>query len=124
MVSRLMPVQVATRSVAQLPAIIGVRRHERLVPGADQFLRHPGGRPLWNVSSTATGGGVAEMLHVLRGYAEDLSIPVQWRVITGDAEFFVITKRIHNQIHGEAAGGPLTEADADHYERMLAANAT
>jgi trehalose synthase len=36
----------------------------------------------------------------------------------------VITKRIHNQIHGETAGGPLTEADAEHYERMLAANAT
>jgi trehalose synthase len=44
-------------------------------------------------------------------------------VITGDAEFFVITKRIHNQIHGETAGGPLTAADADHYARMLAANA-
>ena len=44
-------------------------------------------------------------------------------VITGDAEFFVITKRLHNQIHGEAAGGPLTAADAGHYARMLAANA-
>ena len=31
-------------------------------------------------------------------------------MITGDAEFFVITKRLHNQIHGEAAGGPLSEA--------------
>ncbi|MGC1284964.1 MAG: glycosyltransferase [Streptosporangiaceae bacterium] len=123
MVSLVEPVQVERRSVAQLQPIIGVQRHERLVQVADQFRQHLGGRTIWNVSSTATGGGVAEMLHVLLGYAEDLAIPVQWRVITGDAEFFVITKRIHNQIHGETAGGPLTGADADHYARMLAANA-
>ena len=123
MVSLVEPVQVERRSVAQLQPTIGVQRHERLVQVAGQFRQHLGGRTIWNVSSTATGGGVAEMLHVLLGYAEDLAIPVQWRVITGDAEFFVITKRIHNQIHGETAGGPLTGADADHYARMLAANA-
>jgi trehalose synthase len=44
-------------------------------------------------------------------------------VIAGDAEFFALTKRLHNQIHGEIAVGPLTRADGDHYSRMLAANA-
>jgi trehalose synthase len=63
------------------------------------------------------------MLHVLVGYARDLAIPIHWRVITGDAEFFMITKRLHNQIHGAAAGGPLSGADAGHYARMLTANA-
>jgi trehalose synthase len=124
MVSLAESVEVERRSVAQLQPIIGTERQERLYQAADQFQQHLGGRTIWNISSTATGGGVAEMLHVLIGYAKDLGIPVQWKVITGDAEFFVITKRIHNQIHGETAGGPLTEADADHYERMLAANAT
>ncbi|MGE5291235.1 MAG: hypothetical protein ACM3ML_29355, partial [Micromonosporaceae bacterium] len=63
------------------------------------------------------------MLQVLVGYVQGLDIPIRWRVITGDAEFFMITKRLHNQIHGEVAGGPLSGADAGHYARMLAANA-
>jgi trehalose synthase len=123
MVSLVEPVQVQPRSVAQLEPIIGPQRYDRLVRAADQFQQNLAGRTIWNVSSTAFGGGVAEMLHVLISYAENLGIPVRWKVITGDAEFFVITKRLHNQIHGEAAGGPLTGADADHYARMLAANA-
>jgi trehalose synthase len=122
MVSLVESVPVEQRSVAQLQPIIGEQRYGRLVRVADHFRQNLSGHTIWNVSSTANGGGVAEMLHVLIGYAEDLGIPVQWKVITGDAEFFVITKRIHNQIHGETAGGPLTAADAEHYERMLAAN--
>ena len=33
------------------------------------------GRTVWNVSSTAVGGGVAEMLQVLVGYVQDLRYP-------------------------------------------------
>ena len=123
MVSLVRSVAVARRPVAQLEPVIGGERHARLVRAADLFRQRLAGRTVWNVSSTAVGGGVAEMLHVLIGYAQGLDIPVRWRVITGDAEFFVITKRLHNQIHGEFAGGPLSRADADHYARMLAANA-
>src|SRR6202161_4924523 len=99
MVSLVEPVQVERRSVTQLQPIIGAQRDERLVQVADQFRQHLGGRTIWNVSSTATGGGVAEMLHVLLGYAEDLGIPVQWRGITRGGEVFVVNKRIHNTIH-------------------------
>jgi trehalose synthase len=114
---------VQRRSVGLLQPVIGAERHARLLEAGDQFQKRLAGRTIWNVSSTAVGGGVAEMLHVLLGYADDLGIPVRWKVITGDAEFFVITKRLHNQIHGETAGGPLSEADAAHYAQMLAANA-
>jgi trehalose synthase len=116
-------VEVAGHPVARLERVIGGERQARLVGAADQFRQRLAGRTVWNVSSTAVGGGVAEMLRVLVGYIQDLDIPVRWRVISGDAEFFVITKRLHNQIHGEAAGGPLGGAAADHYARMLAANA-
>ena len=116
-------VEVARRPVTQLRELIGGERYTRLAWAADQSRQRLAGRTIWNVSSTAVGGGVAEMLHVLIGYVQDLDIRVRWSVITGDAEFFVITKRLHNQIHGEEAGGPLSEAEADHYARMLAANA-
>jgi len=117
------PVQVARRPVEQLEPLIGPDRHAALVSAAGRFRRTLGGRTVWNISSTAVGGGVAEMLQVLLGYVTDLDIASRWLVITGDAEFFVITKRLHNKIHGQDAGGPLTAAEAGHYSRVLAANA-
>jgi trehalose synthase len=116
-------IDVPKRSVAQLERVIGPQRQAELVQAARQFRERLGSRTIWNVSSTAAGGGVAEMLQVLIGYAEDLDIPVRWGVITGDAEFFVITKRLHNQIHGDPAGGPLTGPETGHYGKILAANA-
>ncbi|HSR85462.1 MAG TPA: glycosyltransferase [Streptosporangiaceae bacterium] len=116
-------VDVPRRPVAQLETVIGNERHARLVAAGNGFRESLGDSTIWNVSSTAVGGGVAEMLHVLIGYTQDVDIPVRWGVITGDAEFFVMTKRLHNQIHGEWAGGPIGGADAGHYARMLAANA-
>jgi trehalose synthase len=117
------PVQVAPRPVYQLEHVIGEERRARFAAAADDFRRALAGRTVWNVSSTAVGGGVAEMLQVLLGYASDLKIASRWMVITGDAEFFVITKRLHNEVHGDSSGGLLTAGDAGHYARMLAANA-
>jgi trehalose synthase len=122
-VSLVESIQVAPRPVGQLEPVIGAEREARLVSAADEFRALLGGRTVWNISSTAVGGGVAEMLQVMLGYVRDLDVASRWMVIRGDAEFFVITKRLHNQIHGEEAGGPLTAADAGHYARMLAANA-
>ena len=116
-------VEVPRRPVSQLQSVIGASRYERLAQAADQLRPVLAGRTIWNVNSTAAGGGVAEMLQVLVGYIQDLDIPIGWLVITGDARFFAITKRLHNQIHGDPAGGPLDAAEADHYARMLAANA-
>jgi trehalose synthase len=116
-------VEVARRPAARLAQVIGTERHARLVGVADGFRERLGGRTIWNVSSTAVGGGVAEMLQVLVGYVQDLDIAIRWVVITGDAEFFAITKRLHNQLHGLAAGGPFSGAEAGHYAQILAANA-
>ncbi len=117
------PVQVTARPVAQLEHVIGAERQAQLVEAADQFRDALAGRTIWNVSSTAVGGGVAEMLQVLLGYASDLGVASRWMVIAGDAEFFVITKRLHNEVHGESSDGVLTAGEAGHYARMLAANA-
>jgi len=122
-VSLVTAVTVPPRPAALLEPIIGGPRYMELVRAADQVRQLLAGRTIWNINSTAIGGGVAEMLQVLVGYVSDLGIPIGWLVITGDAQFFAITKRLHNQIHGDLAGGPLGAAEAHHYTRMLTANA-
>src|SRR5437764_14356419 len=114
-VSLVKVVEVPRRPVSLLEPIVGGRRYLHLIETAGQVRRQLAGRTIWNVNSTATGGGVAEMLQVLVGYVSDLDIPIGWLVVSGDAEFFAITKRLHNQIHGDRTGGPLGAAEAHHY---------
>ncbi len=81
-------------------------------------------RTFWNVNSTAKGGGVAEMLRSLIGYTRGAGSDARWVVIGGDREFFAITKRLHNLLHGhDGDGGPLGEDERIVYERSCAANA-
>ena len=58
------------------------------------------GRVVWNVNSTARGGGVAEMLHTLVAYAAGAGVDIRWLVVGVDPEFFAVTKRVHNRLHG------------------------
>jgi trehalose synthase len=79
------------------------------------------GRTVWNVNSTAKGGGVAEMLTSLLPYARGAGVDTRWLVIGGDDQFFRITKRIHNRLHGSPGDGEgLGEEDRRHYEAVLA----
>jgi trehalose synthase len=81
-----------------------------------------GGRSVINVNSTAAGGGVAEMLHVLLGYIRGLGVDAQWLVIDGDAPFFEVTKRLHNHLYGSVGdGGSLSEAEHEIYRSVLRA---
>jgi trehalose synthase len=82
------------------------------------------GRVVWNINSTAAGGGVAELLHSLIAYARGGGVDSRWVVIEGGAEFFGVTKRIHNHLHGSAGdGGPLGEEERLIYERVTSRNA-
>jgi trehalose synthase len=82
------------------------------------------GRTFWNVNSTARGGGVAEMLRSLIGYTRGADIDARWVVVEGDDEFFAITKRLHNRLHGyRGDGGPLGDEERAVYERRCADNA-
>ncbi len=81
-------------------------------------------RVIWNVNSTAKGGGVVEMLRPLLGYCRGAGVDARWVVISGEPEFFAITKRLHNRLHGFAGdGGPLGAAEHQVYERTLVASA-
>jgi trehalose synthase len=59
-----------------------------------------GGRSIQMVNSTALGGGVAEMLNRIVPLIQELDLPIRWDVITGDDQFFAITKAFHNALHG------------------------
>jgi trehalose synthase len=78
------------------------------------------GRRLWHVNSTAAGGGVAEILRPLAGYQLGAGWDGGWLTIDGDEEFFSITKRLHNHLHGDDAGGPLGRPELLAYEHVLA----
>ncbi|SOC50521.1 trehalose synthase [Blastococcus aggregatus] len=82
------------------------------------------GRALWNVNSTARGGGVAEMVQSLLAYARGQGVDARWEVISGRPEFFTVTKRLHNFLHGAAGDGlALDDAAREVYEATTRANA-
>ena len=81
------------------------------------------GRVIWNVNSTAAGGGVAEMLRSLLAYARGAGVDARWMVMSGNPDFFTITKRIHNHLHDfEGDGGELGPAEHKLYEDAVREN--
>lgn len=83
------------------------------------------GRAIWHVSSTLRGGGVAEMLRSMLPYARGAGIDTRWVVLRERAEFFELTKRLHNNLHGDRGdGGPLGAKERGLYEETLAASAS
>jgi trehalose synthase len=122
-VAPLEQVFVAPQPIERFRALLG--------DGYDEFAAQAAvaselfaGRVIWNVNSTARGGGVAEMLRSHLAYVRALGIDVRWMVAGAGAEFFEVTKRIHNNLHGaEGDGGPLGEPERKTYEAGLAPDA-
>ena len=82
------------------------------------------GRVVWNVNSTARGGGVAELLGSLIPYDIAAGVDERWVVIEGSPDFFAITKKIHTLLHGVAPdGAELTADERSVYEETLLPNA-
>ncbi|GAA0808207.1 glycosyltransferase [Spirilliplanes yamanashiensis] len=122
--SLLRTVPAERRPIAALESVVGPERYTRLLAAAHALRPRLAGRTIWNVNSTAVGGGVAEMLQTLVGYGQDLGIVIRWVVISGDPAFFALTKGLHNALHGFAGSGPPAgPAEAAHYEQVLADNA-
>ena len=99
----------------------GLAQFERAIARGRELLA---GRVFWNLNSTAHGGGVAEMLRSLIGYARGVEIDARWVTIGGNEDFFRITKRLHNRLHGFAGdGGPLGDAERAIYEAVASEHA-
>jgi trehalose synthase len=117
-------IEVPVSALSRLEPLIGVERYRELRAAAAQASGLLEGLTVWNVSSTAAGGGVAEMLQVLVGYTLDANIDIRWLVMSGGPEFFAITKRIHNRLHGAAGdAGSLSANEKAHYADVTATNA-
>lgn len=116
-------VEVEPLPLERLGTLLAPERARRLVETGERARELLRGRTVWNVNATAQGGGVAEMLQSLVAYGRGAGVDTRWSVLRGDAEFFAVTKRLHNALHGSPGdGGPLGEAEREHYERVLAGN--
>src|SRR5919106_4168949 len=117
---RLTQVPVAVLKPERFKDVIASDRYEAFAAAIATARRQFEGRAVWSINSTARGGGVAEMLRSLLAYARGAGIDARWLVIPGAPEFFRITKRIHNNLHGDPGdGGDLGEAEAAIYEHTL-----
>jgi trehalose synthase len=122
--SRLQLEPVGAMDPHRFQSVLSDREYEALLDLITQAPRELRGRVIWNVNSTAKGGGVVELLRPLLGYSRGVGVDARWAVITAGPEFFAVTKRLHNRLHGFAGdGGPLGRHECHVYERELAANA-
>lgn len=112
-------VHVAPRDLSRYRSLIATERFDELISGAASARALLRTRAVWNINSTATGGGVAEMLRVIVGYATGAGIDARWLVMDGDSDFFKITKRIHNRLHGaQGDEGDLGPSETSHFQRI------
>jgi len=60
------------------------------------------GTVIQNINSTAVGGGVAEILNRMIPLLHDLGVDARWDLIKGGEQFFAVTKKFHNALHGKS----------------------
>ena len=74
-----------------------------------------------HINATPYGGGVAEILRSAIPLFRDLGLAADWKLITGDEQFFSVTKTIHNGLQG--GEGMLSTAQQSTYLEYSARNA-
>jgi trehalose synthase len=77
-------------------AIVGKSNLDELKTLARKFE----GKVVQIINSTYVGGGVAEILERMVPLLNQLGVDARWDVINGNEEFFEVTKKFHNALHG------------------------
>ena len=100
--------------------------YQGIVPDAilDELREHARtlrGARILQINATAYGGGVSELLRSAVPLLLDLGLKVDWKVISGSADFYRATKAIHNGLQGAAQG--LSSADRTAYVDCARENA-
>jgi trehalose synthase len=94
---------------------------EQTIDELKQLGKLLSGKVIENLNSTAVGGGVAEILNRMIPLMKELGVDARWEVIKGGADFFMVTKKFHNALHGQPE--EITEADfkvyRDHTDLLL-----
>ncbi len=122
-VRKIEDVPIGSRDLREFIAVYGEDKVNQAFERAAQLRALIGDRTVWNVNSTAVGGGVAEMLQSVLAFARGLEIDARWLVITGSPDFFQFTKRLHHALHGEAGdGSPIGPEQREVYEATLREN--
>ena len=116
-------VEISSMSPDRFQAVLAPERFAAFERGVEEARELLDGRAVWNVNSTARGGGVVELLESLVAYARGAGVDVRWIVIDGSPDFFTVTKRVHNRLHGAVGdGGELDEKARRIYERTAEQN--
>jgi trehalose synthase len=117
-------VQIPPKPLERFRPLLGAEGYAQIEAAAERARRELTGRAIWHVSSTMRGGGVAEILHSLLPYVRGAGIDTRWVVLREAEDFFAITKRLHNHLHGDPGdGGELGDEQRRIYERTLASGA-
>ena len=96
--------------------LIGSENVDRIREKARKFK----GLRMANFNSTYYGGGVAEMISSLTLLMNSLGLRTEWRVIQGTADFFSITKKMHNALQGGEID--LSSIKKEIYEQVIYEN--
>jgi trehalose synthase len=113
-------VEVAPQPLERFRGLLG-GKYEDVVNAAARARELFAGRVIWQVNSTGQGGGVAEMLRSHLAYVRASGVDTRWVVAGQGEEFFRVTKRLHNHLHGAPGdGGELGASERAAYEAGLA----
>ena len=100
------------------PTAASIEAYEKFTPGICAELHNQKeelkGYSIFHINSTANGGGIAELLRSQVPLERSLGIDSRWFAMTAPADFFRVTKKIHNLLQG-ARHDPLSEEDIRTY---------
>lgn len=106
-----------SRSIEAYDEVVERRRLQRL----RELAAALDGVRILHLNSTATGGGVAELLRSIVPLCADLGIDTDWFVMDATDDFFEVTKAIHNGLQGSES--PLTGEMRATYRAVAERNA-
>src|SRR6476469_6109934 len=79
-------VPVAPLALSRFEPVLLRQQWQAVASAAEHGRDMLRGRTVWNVNSTEFGGGVAELLRSLLGYARGAGVDARWVVIDGDPD--------------------------------------
>jgi trehalose synthase len=110
-------VDIAPARITDYEPYIGSVGITRLIDQAEPLR----GKRILHLNATPYGGGVSELLRSSIAIQLGIGLDVEWRVISGNRNFFDVTKRFHNALQG--AEYALTDEERETFMLQSAYNA-